>query len=587
MYFIKAQKKKREMNPDSLLIFFLLLTASILSSLTTYLLFKRKGAPGAIYFSLTTASSFVWIVGYIVEFLGTTLDVKMSGVKLQYFFGIPFISTLWFAAAIHYSSFGRNPSLKFFLSLIIIPFVIMILMWTNEFHHLVYGNIGLVHSDSFLLITKEIGVVYYINIIYSYAMLLVGTIILTRCLLKSRSIYRGQIVVFIVASILPWIGNILYILGMNSFMRVDITPIAFSITMLLVWTGLFRYQLFDIVPIARNLIIESMQNAILVIDENDRIVDANPAARTVFNSDNLIGKLKDEMLKGLKIKWDIDNYKQEEVFEVKINDDIYELVVSDVIGNGKTRKGKFLTFYNITERKINEKKLKNLNASKDRLFSIIAHDLKNPFFGMIGLSDILRDDFDDLSDDEKRDLINDLNDLSRNTHKMLENLLDWSRQQTGKITFAPQSFDLIPLINQNINIAEQQARIKKINLISELPETLKVFADENMIDTVVRNLISNAIKFTMPGGKINVIAEAQNNKAIISVKDSGVGMTDEIKNKLFQLDVDVRSSGTSGEQGTGLGLLLCKEFIEKNKGTINVESVKDSGSTFTFTLPIS
>lgn len=575
------------MNPDSLLIFFLLLSASILSALTTYLLYKRKEAPGAIYFSLTTASSFVWIVGYIFEFLGTTLDVKMSGVKLQYLFGIPFVSTLWFAAAIHYSSFGHKPSIKFFLSLIIIPFVIMILMWTNEFHHLVYDNIGLIHSDSFLIITKEIGIVYYINIIYSYALLLAGTIKLILCLRKSRSIYRGQIAVFIIASLLPWIGNILYIFGMNSFMRVDITPIAFSITMLLVWIGLFRYQLFDIVPIARNLIIESMQNAILVIDENDRIVDANPAARSIFKSNELIGKLKDEVLKGLKIKWDVDSYKQTEVFEIQINDEVYELVVSDIIGSGKTRKGKFLTFYNITERKINEKKLKGLNASKDRLFSIIAHDLKNPFFGMIGLSDILREDFDELTDDEKRDLINNLNDLSRNTHKMLENLLDWSRQQTGKIAFAPQSFDLVALIKQNINIAEQQARIKKINLTFELPDSLNVFADENMIDTVVRNLISNAIKFTMPGGKINVAAETQNNKAIISVKDSGIGISDEIKNKLFQLDVDVRSSGTSGEQGTGLGLLLCKEFVEKNKGTINVESKKNSGSTFTFTLPIS
>jgi signal transduction histidine kinase len=520
------------MNPDSLFIFFLLLIAQILAVLTSYLLYKRREAPGAVYFTLTAISSFIWITGYIVEFLGTNLAVKMLGVKLQYFLGIPFISTFWFAAAVHYKTFGHKPSKAGFLSLIFIPFVIMILMWTNEHHHLIYKSAELINTDSFLLITKEIGIGYYVNIFYSYFMLLTGTIILHLGIKKTQRIYRGQTAIFIVASTLPWVGNILYVIGMNSFMRIDITPVAFALTMLLVWIGLFRYQLFDIIPIARNLIVESMENAVLVLDESDRIVDTNPAAHKVFRNGSLIGKTKDDVLEGLAIKWDIDESKQSEVFEINIMDNIYELVVSDIITKNKTRKGKFLTFYNITDRKNNEKKLEELNASKDKLFSIIAHDLKNPFFGMIGLSDILREDFDELSDEEKKDLINNLNDLSRNTHKMLENLLAWSRQQTGKIVFAPEKFDLSELINKNVKIAEQQAGIKNIKLSAVLPENLSVFADENMIDTVIRNLISNAIKFTAGGGQIDISAWTSDENAFVAVKDSGVGMSEEVQKKL-------------------------------------------------------
>ena len=235
-----------------------------------------------------------------------------------------------------------------------------------------------------------------------------------------------------------------------------------------------------------------MQNGLIVLDYHDRVIDANPFAQKIFKSENLIGISKDELFKGVKFNWTIDESKLTEIYEVDIRNATYEMIISDIPDRFKNPSGKVITLYDITERKKTEKKLQDLNSSKDKLFSIIAHDLKNPFFGMIGLSEILREDFKEIDDSEKMRLINDLNDLSLNTFKMLENLLDWSRQQTGRLVFAPLNFSLIELVNRNLQMAQQQAAIKNINIKSNMPESMDVFADSNMIDTVVRNLISNA-----------------------------------------------------------------------------------------------
>ena len=281
------------MNFDRELILFILILSALLSIFITILLYKRRKAPGAKYFTYASISSFIWTVGYLVEFIGNSLETKLFGVDIQYFFGIPFISTFWMAAALNYYSSGQKPTRITFIGINIVPLITMILMWTNGLHHLMYKYVSLIKSDMFLLLTKEIGLWYIINVVYSYGMLLAGSIILIYSLKKSKSIYRGQITIFVIASVFPWIGNILYLIGMNSFMRIDLTPIAFSITLLLIWLGLFRYHLFDIVPAARNHVIESMPNGVMVLDDFDRIIDVNNAANSIFNSDELIGKTKD------------------------------------------------------------------------------------------------------------------------------------------------------------------------------------------------------------------------------------------------------------------------------------------------------
>lgn len=231
------------------------------------------------------------------------------------------------------------------------------------------------------------------------------------------------------------------------------------------------------------------------------------------------------------------------------------------------------------------KELEVANASKDKFFSIIAHDLKSPFNALLGLTDIMIENWADMTDDEKMDFVLDINKSSKNTFNLLQNLLDWSRSQTGRVQIEPKKFNTYITVDENIAVLKQHAETKKIQLINRLPVNQECFADKNMISTVFRNLISNAIKFTNQGGAIEISAIEKENLFEYCVADNGIGMDQETLNNLFNITKKVQRTGTADESGTGLGLLLCKEFVEKNGGKMNVTSENLKGTKIFFTIP--
>jgi signal transduction histidine kinase len=229
--------------------------------------------------------------------------------------------------------------------------------------------------------------------------------------------------------------------------------------------------------------------------------------------------------------------------------------------------------------------LQQLNATKDKFFSIISHDLKGPLNSLTSFSGLLINYFDSLSKEEIQTLAKDLDKSLKNLFALLENLLEWSRSQTGAIEFKAEAFDLTEVITQNVDLLTAQAGTKEIKLLYSEAQPITVRAHKNSVNTVIRNLISNAIKFTPKGGTITVTAKPSNEETLISIADTGVGMSAEVINKLFRIDTKHSTKGTADEKGTGLGLVLCKDFIEKNNGSIGVHSEENKGSTFFFTLP--
>lgn len=231
--------------------------------------------------------------------------------------------------------------------------------------------------------------------------------------------------------------------------------------------------------------------------------------------------------------------------------------------------------------------LQQLNATKDKFFSIISHDLKGPLNSLTSFSGLLINYFDSLSKEEIQTLAKDLDKSLKNLFALLENLLEWSRSQTGAIEFKPAAFDLSELVKENIDLLAAQAAAKNITLQYEDPLPANVMAHKNSVTTVIRNLISNSIKFTPPGGKITMSVKTSPDEAFLSIADTGVGMSKDVIDKIFRIDAKHSTKGTADEKGTGLGLVLCKDFIEKNKGSIGVHSEEGKGSTFYFTLPVS
>jgi len=231
------------------------------------------------------------------------------------------------------------------------------------------------------------------------------------------------------------------------------------------------------------------------------------------------------------------------------------------------------------------KQLLASNSSKDKFFSIIAHDLRNPFHTLMGFSDVLIHNLENYSLDDAREILNMIYSTSKKGSDLLENLLLWSRTETGRMPYEPISINLSAIVESNILFMEAQGQMKNIRITKEIDPSILVMADENMLNTILRNLISNAIKFTYENGLIVVKASVVKPNAEISVCDNGVGISEENRNKLFQFETNISTQGTSSESGTGLGLILCKEFVEKHGGKIWVESEKNKGSEFKFTLP--
>ncbi len=231
--------------------------------------------------------------------------------------------------------------------------------------------------------------------------------------------------------------------------------------------------------------------------------------------------------------------------------------------------------------------LHELNATKDKFFSIIAHDLRGPFSGLLGLTDLLSQEGETMQTDEFIDLIKKIHQTLKNQYNLLENLLQWASIQTKRLNPQPIKVNLRRTTSDVINILQTNAEKKNITLVNDvLPEHF-VLADKQMITSVIHNLITNAIKFSFPAGKVILASEDEaKNKILLKVIDSGIGISDEIKEKLFKIDKHHSTLGTNNEKGSGLGLILCKEMVEKNGGKIWAERNKDAnGSTFYVLLP--
>ncbi len=269
---------------------------------------------------------------------------------------------------------------------------------------------------------------------------------------------------------------------------------------------------------------------------------------------------------------------------------ISESIFNDLSGNPS---GIIGVINDITEKRIaerglieSEKKLREANATKDKFLSIISHDLKSPFTALLGFTDMLINDYDDFTDEERKSFIIEIRNSASNAYDLLDNLLQWSKVVRDKVPYNPSSVSLRQLVNEAVDSFSMELAKKELSVRNLLNENQKTFADCFMISSVIRNIISNSIKFTHNGGVIVVDAKIDNDFLNISILDNGIGMSENDLSLLFRLDVHYKQIGRSNEKGTGLGLILCKEYVTKNNGKIWVESTLGQGTKVTFSLPI-
>ncbi|MBU1099392.1 MAG: PAS domain S-box protein [Bacteroidetes bacterium] len=354
-------------------------------------------------------------------------------------------------------------------------------------------------------------------------------------------------------------------------------------------------------------LIEQTSDAIFVV-QHEKIVLVNPAWEKLAGYSFLEATNEDFSFFDLIIPEERSKIKKSVILQRRLrsgqfNYDIdinsktgkkihVEISVSKITFRGKTAFQCICR--DITERKnaiekVNKynQELKILNANKDKFFSLIAHDLKSPFNALLGYSDFILSDYKDLNNKEIYEGTMHINKAARNIYALLENLLQWSGLQAGGIAFQPSNVLIYNLGKKVVELYQKNAEAKNILLELSIDKFCEVFADENMLYTVLRNLVSNAIKFTNFGGEIEISAEVFDDIVNIVISDNGLGIRESDLDRLFRLDLSHSTLGTNNEKGTGLGLLLCKELIEKNKGTLSVSSKEGEGSKFIISLPAS
>ena len=351
-------------------------------------------------------------------------------------------------------------------------------------------------------------------------------------------------------------------------------------------------------------LIELQGEGLGIVDKEERFIFTNPAADRIMGVPigDLVGRKMDEFVG----EETFEMLQQQTKTRAEGNESTYE--IDFVRKDGEKRvmlvtatptfnaKGEFEStlgiFIDITDRKKietelkkNESELKSLNTTKDKLFSIIAHDLRGPVGTSADLLEVMIENFESFSSDEQLKMLEILKNSAKSTYTLLETLLNWSIIQTGSLVFKPELFNLTECISSLVENMVPTAFSKDISLLFTPGEDVFTYGDQNMIQTVFRNLIGNAIKYTFRGGKVEVKVDNLGSKTEISISDNGIGMDDETRKNLFVLNKQNSKYGTENEKGTGLGLILCKEFIEKHGGHIRIESEKGKGSCFVFDIP--
>jgi signal transduction histidine kinase len=238
------------------------------------------------------------------------------------------------------------------------------------------------------------------------------------------------------------------------------------------------------------------------------------------------------------------------------------------------------------ELKLKNEELIKVNSEKDKFFSIIAHDLRSPFNGFLGLTRLMAEELSSLSTKDVQKIVETLRNSASNLYRLIENLLHWASMKQGLIHFEPSKLKLFPVVRECISAVAESANSKGIEISTDISEDFEVYADNNMLQTVIRNLLSNAVKFTVKGGRVDIYAGLIEDKgAKIYIKDSGIGMSSSMVDNIFRINEQTNRQGTDGEPSTGLGLLLCNEFIERHGSKIVVISEVGKGSEFSFILP--
>ena len=570
------------------------------------LIWPRRQLPGAGEMIVLAITSFICTFGFFLETHSFTLERQLFFNNIGYI-GSMTVPAAWFIFALHYTSGHKLLSGWRKLPLYIVPIVIIALVWTNNWHHLMWSNEYLVTSGPFIVTTKTYGPFFWVAIAYSYVLIIIGAIILVRRLFVGSPLYIGQAVSLIVAVSLPFIWSIIYIFNLVPLPHVDLTSGMFAISGIAIAMGLMRFKLFTLVPFARKFLIEQLNDCIMIFDINHRLVEANSLALVTLGMDKIgIGEKMENisLLAPILEQISSDQFSRLELLlTVSGHDRFYETETLPMRDNQNQPVGWLVILRDIDERKRAEDalkaseqrfrqiatELKHQDDQKTEFLHQVAHELKTPLTAIISSSELLTTDgASAISLELKERLINNINQSAWIMDKTVSELLDVAKIQIGHVDLRLEPLDLREMIDdltsQIFPLFKKVRQSLDVEISSNLP---LVKGDRKRTTQVILNLLSNANKFSSMGGHITIIAREQKNAVRIEVKDTAPVIIEAERPKIFKLYY--RGGSTEEQQrlpGLGLGLAISKTLVTLMGGEIGVISEEKHGNTFFFTLPI-
>ncbi|NWF70249.1 MAG: PAS domain-containing protein [Chloroflexi bacterium] len=584
-----------------------LAAATLVALGLTVLSWRRRSTPGVVYFTVLMISITIWCVAALAEIMLADLPGKILWSKVSY---IGLCSIIWAWPSFVWSQTGRERWLtrRNLILLAIEPVVMLLLVWTNELHLLIWPTLDLVNIDGMIIGDYGHGFVFWIHAGYAYLVLLSSTVLLGYSLLRASSIYRGQAFVLLVATTVPWIGNALYLMN---FSLVDLTPFGFIVTGIACAWGLLRFRLLDIVPVARETVIENMPDGVLVLDGQQRVVDLNTAALNMLGStkEQLLGSSIGSAMPVLFEMFDNTQSRPNRWQEIVWRGHTYEVQITTLRDRRRRVRGRTVLLHDVSERKEAAQRIESQNqalgqanreleiarrqaedatALKSQFLATMSHELRTPLTAVIGYTEIqLAGMCGPLNDEQtlyqQRVLAN-----AEHLLKLINEILDLAKIEAGRSEINKKPFRLqawIDQVGEHVRGLAQEKGLKlEYTLAADLPEEL--LGDSARLKQIAINLLGNAIKFTEKGFvKLEVCRQDNENWALI-VSDSGIGIPAHMQEVIFEEFRQVDSSSTRSYGGTGLGLAIVRKLVLLMGGQIRLQSQVGAGSTFSVILPL-
>lgn len=574
-----------------------LLCSGLVSLVVAWLVWRRQPAAGAGPLALTALAAAWWSLGNAVELASVHLEGKLVWANLEYL-GITVVPVFWFTLATRYSSLGRKPTRSQLVLLLLVPLVTNLLVWTNDHHGLMRQNVWLDIDGPYARVAKTYGPWLWVHAVYSYSLLMAGSVLLFRQALRSPFVYRGQAASLLVAVLLPWLANAVYLFGQGTIMRLDPTPVAFTISSAAAAWGLFRYGLLDVVPAARDAVFASMTDCVIVVDAQGRIVDLNPAAQRLAacTEQQAIGRPLASLLSGEDELVSYLDGSPEAGAEVALGPagdrTAYDLSVSPLHDGQNRLVGRVITLRDITQRKQLEEQVRRSQKMEavSLLAGGIAHHFNNLLTVVNGYSEFVLRGLEPSS--PLREDVEAILRAGTQAADLTRRLLVFSRFRKPHLSV----MDLNEVLRGMEASLRDQLGTNVTMDIQLDPDAGNIEADPALIEQIVANLTANA-RDAMPGGgrltissghvlardvaRLKGMPAASERYVTLRISDNGIGMTPEVQAHLFEPFYTTKGVG----EGTGLGLATVYGIVGELHGGIEIETELGVGTTVCIYLP--